>query len=170
MQTTGAMSPARSWKPDRASPTYCLRYRVPAISDMDSSSTTGLSASRCWTRVLPPAWVSFATSLTGNVVVGFQVGSVIANTFSFWRVLPLSVSIASILVLIANVALDRARTFTIPSRVLTGAYLACGPSLAALGLSTSVGMASPVWLELSSPVLLPLAAWAYYHSIGKTED
>jgi len=45
-----------------------------------------------------------------------------------------------------------------------------GPSLALLSISTSFGFAIPTWVTCATPLLLPMAAWAYYRLSGPLED
>ena len=58
----------------------------------------------------------------------------------------------------------------VPGRLLSGAYLMTGPSLALLSVSTSLGMAAPVWVTCVIPAVLPISALAYYRSLGPMED
>ena len=139
---------------------------------MDSCSTTGLFDAPRRISVSEPVWISFAASVLSLLTVRsqLQVGGFLVGTFRSLWILPLSVLTASICVLIANAERGHGQTARIPMRFLSGAYLTCGPSLALLDLSNSFGIPSPVWVELITPVLLPVAAWAYYQSLESPEE
>ena len=84
--------------------------------------------------------------------------------------LPFSASIFSISLSIASMILGMVVPKGVPGKLLSGAYLTTGPSLALLSVSTSVAMAPPIWVTYIIPVMLPMSAWAYYKSLGPLED
>ena len=89
---------------------------------------------------------------------------------SHWWIFPFSSSIASVSLLIAGLLVRKRVPVCLPRRLLSGAYLMVGPSLASLSFSAYLGVASPQWLGLVTPALLPMSAWAYYRSLGPSEE
>ena len=85
-------------------------------------------------------------------------------------VFPFSASIISISLSIVNMILGVVVPRGVPGKLLSGAYLMTGPSLALLGISISIGMAAPIWVTFVIPTMLPMSAWAYYKSLGPLED
>lgn len=85
-------------------------------------------------------------------------------------VLLLSSTIVSISLLVSGLLLGRKVPVCASEGLLTGAYLMVGPSLALMGLSTSLGITAPPWLDYVTPAMLPASAWAYYRSLAPSED
>jgi len=113
----------------------------------------------CWACiVLPGACLAFIAS-----VPDFGASSLSSELWT----LPLTVSLASISVLVANLATGRIG-LALPGRFVSGAYVACGLSAAMLTLSP-FGLGSPAWLCYTSPVLVLVSAWTYYSSLREPE-
>ena len=113
-------------------------------------------------------WLAVMLPVAGLCLVTLA-GEMPVNPSTLW-VLPFSVSIASTSLLLADVLLGNSVQFSVPRRILSGAYLMNGPSLALLSISTSFGFATPTWVTCATPLLLPMAAWAYYRLLGPLED
>ena len=108
--------------------------------------------------VLPSACMAFIAS-----VRDFGATSLSSEVWN----LPLAVSLASISVLVANLATGRFG-LALPGRFVSGAYVACGLSAAMLILSP-FGLGSPAWLCCTSPALVLVSAWTYYSSLRDPE-
>ena len=89
--------------------------------------------------------------------------------YPFWWVPLVAASIGSSLVLAASIAPSIGSGARISSVTLSGAYIMCGLAVGIVGLSGSLGLASPGWTDLLPQTMLPLAAWAYYHSSDSPE-
>jgi len=75
----------------------------------------------------------------------------------------------SISLLLANLILGSVMPGGVPKRLLSGAYLMNGPSMALLTVSPLLGIPTPTWVNCVTPATLLVSAWAYYLSLGPPE-
>ena len=87
------------------------------------------------------------------------------SLFRYWWIIPWIASLASLIMLGVNLTLRDGFRTKVPARFVSGAYLANGPSLAAVGLSTGLEGGAPSWTVWAIPLLVALSALAYYRSL-----
>jgi len=89
-----------------------------------------------------------------------------------WWILPLAASSGSLVVLATAAALRLMHKGDNPTRILTGAYLVSGPSMATLGLGSLLPFRSspPTWAGSMMLVLLLCSAWIYYRSSSDSDE
>ena len=106
-------------------------------------------------------------------VVAAEKSSEFTALLNFWScylwVFPFSITISSLLLLVANFILGSMVAARVPRRILSGVYLANGPSLGLLSAWTSLGIATPAWVNYVTPAMMLTSAWAYYRSLGVPE-
>jgi Kef-type K+ transport system membrane component KefB len=97
---------------------------------------------------------------------------VLALLAQAWWALPLSASLASFAVLATAVALRCTKWSRKQASFLTGAYLVCGSSTAAINMSPllSLGVSPPAWVGYIMPAMLLGSAWIYYQSLNDSDE
>jgi len=141
---------------------------------MDSNSTSSKFVGCTKQNVRASAWVSAlsAVIIGGTGASAIHLSVVLAPLAQIWWVLPLSASLASLVVLATTMALGRTKQSGRQATFLTGAYLVSGPSMAALNLSSllSLGGRPPVWVGYLMLVLSLGSAWIYYRSLNDSDE
>jgi len=101
-----------------------------------------------------------------------QLDFIAAGLAQDWWIFPLAASSGSLVVLATATVLRLAQRENKPTRILTGAYLVSGPSMATLGLSSLLPFRSscPTWVGPTMLVLLLSSAWIYYRSSGDSDE
>lgn len=147
---------------------------VLAIPGTDYRSAIGLFVWKARSCVRKLGWVSVASLFASILVAVLETPSRASELLVAWSrylwVLPLSVTISSISLLVANLVLGSVVPTGVPRKLLSGAYLMNGPSMALLSASTLLGIATPAWVEYVTPAILLMSAWAYYLSLGPPEE
>lgn len=140
---------------------------------MDFRSASGLFLGQGQLSVRRLVWLSVALLFAALFVAAAasnESNALPSSWFGYLWVLPLSVVVVTVSLLVANLVLGSIVPIGVPSRVLSGAYLVNGPSIALLSVSTSLGMATPAWVSCVTPAILLTSAWAYYRSLGPVEE
>jgi len=114
-------------------------------------------------------FVSASTLVAAVVSSGESYGVLNGLSRSIW-VLPFSSSIISISLLVGSLGLNRLAPVGLSVKHLSWAYLSIGPSLALLSMAASLGIPTPALVGFVAPAMLPISAWAYYHSLGPSEE
>ena len=87
-------------------------------------------------------------------------------------VLPFSAASASLVFLTGSLALGLEQGRRIPAHIASAMYLVCCPSLAILGLSSSLrlGVEPPIWIRFAAPTLVLASAWVYYRLLDYSDE
>jgi len=120
-----------------------------------------------------PAWIGAILVPSGvmfSLANSAPMAAIVPALIHLWWVFPLCAFGASNVVLVSSLAFSRGPARRSSTNLLTGSYLACGPSLALLGLAPSLGLSAPDWVGIVASSLLPMSAWAYYQSLEPQDD
>jgi hypothetical protein len=118
-------------------------------------------------------WLFVASLCASILVSAAETSNRFSALIAFWPryfwVLPFSVTISSVSLLIANLILGPVAV-GVPRKLLSGAYLTNGPSLALLSVSTSLGVPTPTLVAYVTPAIVLASAWAFYRSLGPADE
>jgi len=115
------------------------------------------------------AWV-FASLFLAAVETSNEFNALLDSWYRYLWILPFSFTISSIFLLLVSLIISSIVPTCVPRRLLSGAYLMNGPSIALLSASTSLGIATPAWVNYVTPALMLTSAWAYYRSLTPLEE
>ena len=92
--------------------------------------------------------------------------------YRLWWVLPFASAVASLGVMIGAFLMCQIEGRRIAPEFLSRLYLIVCPSLAILGIMSTLPLAwaPPAWVGFTAPALLFTSAWAHYHSLDYSDD